>query len=458
MSSVEVLKGSMNKVNRETVGDLADSMTNLADILLRRGENSEAEQVFKKVLELREKILGPKDQAVAQALINLGISIEIQGRVSEAVEGYSRALAIYREKFPGDHPKVAWALHSLVNGLMADGRPEEAWSLAEEAAAMLRRLSPGKPDHLARMLSVLAYIRFTDGRLGEAEKLFSELVEVLRDSATEDSIELAEGIYNLASVRRLLELNARSLAEEALAIYDRLKRNNPSERSNFQKLVEEYRHSDVNAMIRNGDQEGAAKELDGLIEINPGDHWKWYQIMALNAHLGRTNYLQHCSEVFHRFASTAAPEIAERIAKASMLLPPPPGSEWANKAVELSARAVGLGTNSGFLPYYQTAHALALLRTGQWDACTTEARKALREPGVVPARDAQAGAVLGIAYRKLGKAEEARSAVKQAMTSMPEGFLESGALPSGAGDDWHDWLMARVLVREALAELSMDPP
>ena len=63
-------------------------------------------------------------------------------------------------------------------------------------------------------------------------------------------------------------------------------------------------------------------------------------------------------------------------------------------------------------------------------------------------RAAQAFAILAMAQHRLGKVDDARTALTNAQqiisTKMPK--IEKGET---FGDDWHDWLQAQILAREA---------
>ena len=76
-------------------------------------------------------------------------------------------------------------------------------------------------------------------------------------------------------------------------------------------------------------------------------------------------------------------------------------------------------------------------------------RKVLSQSGTVYSRDVQAYSVLAMALQRLNRAGEAREAWSKA-TELAEAKLprlDSGDL----GRDWHDWLIAHTLLREAKA-------
>ncbi len=223
--------------------DLAAAITNLARIHGLRGESAEAERGMRNALSLWEEKLGPNHPMVGRALVNLGIVLELQGRLADSLPMYERALSIYRERLPMEHPSTAVAICTLVQALMAAGDAERASSLAEEAISTIKAHDHPDLDRLAQMVLVRAYTRLSGEGPSVAEPFFAEALEIRRRASAEDRIELAESIYNLASVRLLLGRAgaAMPLAEEALSMLDRLGEQDPELRASFEGLVEECR-------------------------------------------------------------------------------------------------------------------------------------------------------------------------------------------------------------------------
>ena len=81
-------------------------MNNLARLYGSQGRYAEAEPLYKRSLEIREKKLGKDHPDVATALNNLAELYKSQGRYEEAEPLYQRALAIFKAKFPSGHPNI----------------------------------------------------------------------------------------------------------------------------------------------------------------------------------------------------------------------------------------------------------------------------------------------------------------------------------------------------------------
>ena len=107
----------------------------------------------------------------------------------------------------------------------------------------------------------------------------------------------------------------------------------------------------------------AVAESEKRIRANPDDHYSWYQAAFVFAVQGESaRYRRHCAEMLARFGSTKEAAIAQRITKASLILPP--DSATLEKAQVLAERAVTIGANDDLSRFFQLAHALADFRAG----------------------------------------------------------------------------------------------
>ena len=132
--------------------DVADCFNNLAGLYRNQGKYAEAEPLYKGVLEIREKILGPEHPDVAQSLDNLAGLYRNQGKYAEAEPLYKRVLEI-REKILGpEHPDVAQSLDNLAGLYRNQGKYAEAEPLYKRVLEIYERvLGPDHPEIAARI-------------------------------------------------------------------------------------------------------------------------------------------------------------------------------------------------------------------------------------------------------------------------------------------------------------------
>jgi tetratricopeptide (TPR) repeat protein len=100
---------------------------------------AEIESLYRRLIDLRERDLGPLDPALAPPLGALATLYTGAGRHLEAEALYRRALAIREGALGPDHADVAITLEGLETTLRAMGRSAEATLLAARAEAIWAR-------------------------------------------------------------------------------------------------------------------------------------------------------------------------------------------------------------------------------------------------------------------------------------------------------------------------------
>jgi tetratricopeptide (TPR) repeat protein len=126
--------------------DEAATLNARGNELYQAGKYAEAEPLYKRALEIREKALGPDHPDVAQSLNGLAELYRAQGRYAEAEPLFKRALAIFEKALGPDHPDVAQSLNGLAELYRAQGRSAEAEPFFKRALAIFEKaLGPDQP-------------------------------------------------------------------------------------------------------------------------------------------------------------------------------------------------------------------------------------------------------------------------------------------------------------------------
>lgn len=149
--------------------------------LEREGKYREALALAERVLEIRERILGPDDVEVGIALTRIGIQHFLLGDLAKSEEFNRRALAIYEARLGPDHLRVGEATNNL--GVLADKR----------------------------------------GELFEAEKMYLRVVAIKERALGPDHLSIATNLVNLGILyrRRGDHINTEAMYERALAIREK---------------------------------------------------------------------------------------------------------------------------------------------------------------------------------------------------------------------------------------------
>jgi serine/threonine protein kinase/Flp pilus assembly protein TadD len=348
---------------------------------------------------------------------NLGLALGNLGRSDEAGAAYRRAIEL--------HPDGAAAYSNLGNVLLGQGRYEAAAALFRKAI----ELHPGAaPAHNNLGLSLKSL-----DRCDEAAAAFRRAIELDPRGATAYS--------NLGMI---LERQGRH--EAAAALYRKSIELDPGGAMAYYNL----------ACVLNSGLERPAEAielLDRLSESRPDEHGAWTYGAILRARTGDlSGYRQHRLRMLDGFGGTRDPAIAERTAKACLLLPLA-GPEQ-DAACRLADRAARISRHHWVLPWAEATRGLADYRRGRFAGAVAAADSCLSRGQECWNCALPAHLVRAIALSRLGRPGAARAALDRAS----ELYRTAVATPGGPtrGGDWHDQLIAETLFREAEG-LILDP-
>jgi CHAT domain-containing protein/Flp pilus assembly protein TadD len=166
--------------------------------LYQAGRYTEATEIAKRLLAIREKALGPNDPAVGSALNTLAMLYRAQGRFAEAEPLFKHSLSAREKALGPDHPDVGWSLSNLASLYIAQGRFAEAEPLLKRTLA-IREKALG-PDHadVGSALNNLAMLYAAQGRVAEAEPLFKSSIAIHETALGADHPAVGTLLNNLA--------------------------------------------------------------------------------------------------------------------------------------------------------------------------------------------------------------------------------------------------------------------
>jgi tetratricopeptide (TPR) repeat protein len=316
---------------------------------------------------------------------------------------------------------LAWLLATSPREELRDGRI--AVILAEKAVAATSRKDPA-------ILGTLAAGLAEAGRFAEAARVQREALGLPNDAKSKEDYSSRLKLYESnAPYRDAATNNLAPAADDRLGM-DLLLRIRGTLCAQFAQWAL------------------AAGDLTKAIALNPDENLNWYQLAPLLLETGDTDgYRKHCHAMLARFGTTNDPPIAGRTAKVCLLLPLD-GADLA-AAAKSAEIAVTLGKDDPSAADYQFAKGLAEYRQANFAQAVEWTQQALRQAGTDYSRDIQAYSVRSMALHRLNRAGEAREALSKATilagAILPR--LDSGDL----GPDWHEWIIAQTLLREAKA-------
>ena len=195
-------------LNRAALVTHADSLAyaDLLDILsesLRRGGKAnelEAEDICRRSLEVKERILPPGDPEIATSLHNLGALYYARGDYKASLELLERALAIRESSLGPNDPVVASSLLLIASVRVALGQDATARQLVDRAVTIQEAgLAPDDPD-LGWGLNSLAVLNFNAGDYAQAEPLQERALEIFQHAYGRDHVMVGTCLHNLAAL------------------------------------------------------------------------------------------------------------------------------------------------------------------------------------------------------------------------------------------------------------------
>ncbi|SLM38232.1 nb-arc and tpr domain protein, partial [Lasallia pustulata] len=148
-----------------------DTVHHLGNLYADQGKMAEAEAMYRRALEGKEKAWGPEHPSTLETVHSLGNLYADQGKMAEAEAMYRRALEGYEKAWEPEHP---WTLNTVYNlGVLYKGQGNMA-----EAEAMYRRALEGYekawgPEHPSTLDTVhrLGNLYADQGKMAEAEAI-----------------------------------------------------------------------------------------------------------------------------------------------------------------------------------------------------------------------------------------------------------------------------------------------
>jgi serine/threonine protein kinase/WD40 repeat protein len=193
--------------------------------------------------------------------------------------------------------------------------------------------------------------------------------------------------------------------------------------------------------------EPAAADLRRAVQLDPDDQNIGYHLTGVLLWLGdRDGYRNHCLEMLRRFGRATDPYVAERTAKACLIVPGTVADQ--EQLVRLTMQALAGTEARGSYPWFLQSRGLAECRAGRPGQAVkwieTGRQRFANPPPVYPALTSL---FLSLAYHELKEDDTARQALAEATRIIDSELPKESS--GDLGDDWLDWVFCQVVRREA---------
>jgi tetratricopeptide (TPR) repeat protein len=176
------------------------SVSSLAAVLDIRGKYEEAEDLCRQVLETRQRVLRKDHKDTLSSAHNLAAVLNNRGKYEEAEDLCRQALETRQRVLRKDHEDTLSSAHILVIVLQNRGKYEEAEDLGRQAVETRQRVL--RKDHKDTLSSVhdLATVLYIRGKYEEAEDLYRQVLETRQRVLRKDHKDTLSSAHGLAAV------------------------------------------------------------------------------------------------------------------------------------------------------------------------------------------------------------------------------------------------------------------
>ncbi len=166
--------------------------------LYQQGKYAEAVLVLERILESRERVLGPDAPETGASLNNLALLYDYLGDYGKAASHYQRALTICERELGPEHLFTARTVNNLAGLYVSLDDYAKAKPLLERALAITEKYPGVDHPDTARSLNNLAMLYSWLGDYGKAEPLFHRALHINEKSLGPDHPDTAKSLNNLA--------------------------------------------------------------------------------------------------------------------------------------------------------------------------------------------------------------------------------------------------------------------
>jgi len=218
---LEAVASTADKRNLQAASRL---LSLLASHKQRAAEYDSARRLYKRALEVDEKVYGKDRHNVATDVNNLGTVLKDQGDLQEARKCFERAIKIGEKVYGKDHPEMATFVNNIGGVLKDSGDLQEARKCFERAIKIGEKVY-GKDHHnVATIVNNLGLVLQDLGDLQEARKCIERALEIDEKVYGKDHPNVALDVNNLGSVLQDLGdlQGARKCYESAIEIDEKV--------------------------------------------------------------------------------------------------------------------------------------------------------------------------------------------------------------------------------------------
>jgi non-specific serine/threonine protein kinase/serine/threonine-protein kinase len=196
----EILDKASKDINTGLSQDL-ELQASMLDLMGRvyghLGLYAKAQELLSPALDIRRRVLGPRNPDTLWSMVNLGNALSDQAKFPEADKLYQEVIDTGRRVGPPARRRVIAAMNNLALNLMDEGRVADAEKMQRDVVETQRRsLGPEAADTLTSISNLALTVR-SQGHFADAVNLDRQVLEARRRTLGSDHPDTLRSAANL---------------------------------------------------------------------------------------------------------------------------------------------------------------------------------------------------------------------------------------------------------------------
>lgn len=192
--------------NSHQNAEIAEYLTNLADVFRKKSEYGQAEALYRRALEIFEATVGTQHIECADTLNSLGLIAKKQARYDEAADLYDRALAIAHRTFKGKpHYKTGIYAFNRADIERKRGNYTRALEMYTDSLEMIRTTLGPTHSEAADPLHSMGLVHHQLGDYKKAVACINEALQIVRREFGQSHYKVGVFLASLGSAKAMLE-------------------------------------------------------------------------------------------------------------------------------------------------------------------------------------------------------------------------------------------------------------
>ena len=188
------------KIYGENHPYVSSMLNNLATLLMRKGEYDKAEPLLKRALTINKEKLGDKHPFTIKNIGNLASVLDHKKDYDNAEKSLLQALEIEKEEYGAGHPSVAITLNNLADVYQSKGDIVKAKKFYKEALEIIEKSLGSEHPSTANVLSNYAQFLNENKEYEISEKYFRQALDIDEKVLGLDNIQTNRCMNNLGKL------------------------------------------------------------------------------------------------------------------------------------------------------------------------------------------------------------------------------------------------------------------